>query len=164
MVLVILGLSGCATLGAQQKGLAISNLYVGKVCGPVGAGNICEPTYDIVVDDHGTCMYDHQLRHCTWYGFSFDHPPIAHDVTLDCRVTSDVPQDVGNPERVIAHQAKTQIYPVVLPKGSTHFFNPQYVSHWMPGRSLITEKESCSYHDQMLFQFTIRFHPPAAGA
>ena len=160
---LFVGLAACTTAGAPPDGFGISNLRVGKVCGTYGGGDICEQTYDIVNDDHGICMYNHQVRNCTWFGYSFDHTPIDHDITLDCQETSDQPRDLGNPEGVLARHTKSVNFQLVVPAGGSHFFNPQYSSGGDRGTRVQTETESCSYHGKILFQFTRHFHAPAAG-
>ena len=157
-------LAGCA--GAPPPppsgALTISNLRYGPLCdGPYW--QVCgQSTSDIAVDGKGSCLYDHQQRPCTWYGFSFDYTPVGSGASLDCEVVSDRKHDEGNPDGVKARGVTTSSYHIDLSGTTGHHVQAQYQGY-VKFDGVQTLTETCSYQGRKMVEVTLRFHYAGAS-
>jgi hypothetical protein len=142
-------LAGCASPPSGQ--LAIANLKYGTTCG-TPYQEVCTQTADIAIDGKGHCVYDHQERSCTWYGFSFDYDPRFDGIVIDCDVVTDFKRDLGNPQGIVQKDTTSHRYQTTLSGG--HFVNPQY-STYVPFDGVRHLTERCSYGGQKLFEFML---------
>ena len=82
---------------ADENHVAATNLKVGLVCGSGASRRVCFQTSDVQVTGEGSCIFNHQLIACTWYGFSFDYELPQDEVELNCTWSSNVAANLGTP-------------------------------------------------------------------
>jgi hypothetical protein len=140
--------------------IAITNLKYGLVCGPDYNRRICFQTSDIQITGEGRCVYNQQEIPCTWFGYSFDYKLPKDTVELDCEWSSTLPANLGNPIAELKENVSSYHYKIVLNRGESHFFNPQYSSVRADLGIVEVNKQQCSYNGEKLFEFTFRLHFP----
>ena len=152
------------SLAHESSAIEVQNFRAGLVCearldiegSDVGlpVGWICFETEAIYMTGQGRCVYDRQEKHCSWYGFEFDYKGATEGDEIQCRSTSTLPTDIGNPSAEKAEDTTTYEYSLVLPAGDGHFYNPQY-SVFSPGGVELadTDETVCSFEGKELFRF-----------
>jgi len=135
-------------LGAQDR-LSLTNVRFGLVCGDTP--RVCEETRTIRITGTSRCVYNRELRPCTWYGYSFDYDLLPGSHTLACRWSSSAPQSPGNPDSLIAQDVTEGTFDLQLPTLRGHFINPQYAL-LVPGTkaNVVVEHQSCSYNGRQV--------------
>ena|ERR1700688_1508934 len=146
-IVMLIGLCGCVR--PAQARPVVTNVRFGVLCGE--EHRVCLETRAIRVTGASVCIYNHESKPCTWYGFSFDFDLPSGNRTLNCRWRSSVPNSPGNPREVVARGVTEGTYDITLPSHRGHFVNPQYTV-FAPGPRVTTEEfQSCSYIGQQLF-------------
>jgi hypothetical protein len=144
----------------------ISNHRAGLACmnsqlpGRSEAGWICQPTSEILVTDHGICVYNGEKKRCTWLGFEFDYSGASEGETLHCVSESSLPVDSGNPKGIVAEDITSESYEIPLQAGSGHVFNPQYfiftARRLGADDAILEQRTRCGAGGETLFEHTFK--------
>lgn len=148
---------------AVDQKITFSNVAYGLVCGIESNKRVCFQTTDIQLTGEGSCVYNGQVKSCTWYGYSFDYELSSGIVQIDCDWESSVSGELGNPEKVKAKNVSSDNYTIELNSSNHHFSNPQYSvvdPDNSKGKKIEDISESCSYHGTPIFRFTFHLHYP----
>ncbi|WP_417446796.1 hypothetical protein [Kangiella sp.] len=150
------------TLISSVKSVEITNFKAGLACTDGETfGWICHETNDIYITGQGKCVYNKQVKPCTWHGFSFDYTGMTENKEIKCTIKSSHPANLGNPKEQTSTNQVSSEFTLPLPIGDGHFFNPQYrVLSFINGDPVITEKTSCYFSDKLIFEINNRYiHP-----
>ncbi len=139
--------------GQVQASSPVSHFVFGLICGTEsGTPYVCRETTEIDVTGSSQCVYNHETRTCTWYGFSFDYELPGADSTLDCEWSASAPRSTGNPDAVLARDVDSGSFELTLPGRKGHFVNPQYSLRSDGSQTTDTERQACSYEGQVIFK------------
>ncbi len=141
--------------GQEQGRVAISNLKAGVVCGMGSLRRVCFQTQTVYITGEGSCVYNKEMRPCTWYGYSFDYQVSKEKVLLQCSVTTSTVSNFGNPGGEQAKNTFSGQYEVELTAKDHSYFHPQYMV--LPPYDAETPKvdhmkQQCSYQGQKVFE------------
>lgn len=154
----------------SQAAVEISNFRSGLACTETrlshnSDGWICQPTEDVLVTDQGVCIFNGAKKPCTWIGFEFDYKGASNNTTLHCTSETSAPVSSGNPNELIAADAKSQSYELALKPGAGHFFNPQYFVYHISrkGNEALIDTGRCMVENRVIFEYKFNIRFPTAA-